>query len=51
MNAAKYILAKREGASMNGLRSTIGTKGFHELKIQPFLNTPIIPGITALGRS
>ena len=27
---------------MNGLRSTIGIYGFHELKLRPFLNTPIV---------
>ena len=30
---------------MNGLRSTIGTYGVHELKLYPFLNTPLILGI------
>ena len=29
----KYTLAKREGACMNGLRSTIGIYGFHEYKL------------------
>ena len=27
---------------MNGLKSTIGIHGFHELKLRPFLNTPIV---------
>ena len=33
---------------MNGLRSTIGIYSFHELKLRPFLNTPIRPGIIQL---
>ena len=36
---------------MNRLRSTIGIYGFHELKLRPYLNTPIRPGLSALGRS
>ena len=45
VNAAKYTLAKREDACMNGLRRTKGIYSFHELKLRPFLNTPIRPGI------
>ena len=49
MNAAKYTLAQQEGACMNGLRSTTGVYDFHELKLQPFLNTQIRPGIIHSG--
>ena len=49
VNAAKYTLAKREDACMNGLRRTKGLYGFHELKLRPFLNTPIRPGIIRSG--
>ena len=34
---------------MNGLRSTIGIYGFYELKLRPFLNSPIRPGIIHSG--
>ena len=37
------------GACMNGLSSTIGIYGFYELKLQPFLNMPIKPGIILSG--
>ena len=36
-------LAKKVGTCMNGLRSTIGIYGFHELKLQPFLSMLITP--------
>ena len=49
MNAEKYTLAKREGACISGLKSTIGIYGFHKLKRQPFLNVPIKPGIIRSG--
>ena len=42
-NAARYTMAKQEGACMNGLRSTLGISGFHKLKLRPFLNTLIRP--------
>ena len=45
----EYTLAKREGAGMDGFRATIGIYGFHELKLRPFLNTPIRPGIIHSG--
>ena len=49
VNAAKYTLAKREDARMNGLRRTKGIYDFHELKLRPFLNTLIRPGIIRSG--
>ena len=45
VNAAKYTLAKLEGACMDGFSSTIGLYGFKELKLQKFLNMPIRKGI------
>ena len=43
------LALRKRNIFLSGLRSTIGIYGFHELKLRPFLNTPIRPGLIRSG--
>ena len=45
----RRLALRKRNIFLSGLRSTIGIYGFHELKLRPFLNTPIRPGIIRSG--